>query len=156
MEPGSSRLPASGHPISQWGEHNVDPLSHLAITRVLLGPSQGVLLASLLPDLPFYATYPAWLVRNGLLQPALTTNIWPTAPAWMYVAHHASHSLPVVGLLMLVHRLRHRAWPPWGAAWALHILVDIPTHSRRNWAPQFLWPLSAFTVDGVSWPEALL
>jgi hypothetical protein len=87
----------------------VDPLSHLAITRLLLGPSRGVLLASLLPDLPFYATYPAWLVRNGLLQAGLTTNTWPTAPAWMYVAHHASHSLPVVCLLMLVHRLRRGA-----------------------------------------------
>jgi hypothetical protein len=74
----------------------------------------------------------------------------------MYRAHHVSHSLPVAGLAVLAYQLWRGRWPSWGAAWALHILVDIPTHSRRNWAPQFLWPLSRVTVDGVSWPEALI
>ncbi len=36
-------------------------------------------------------------------------------------------------------------------AWPLHILVDIPTHSTAFFATPFLWPLSDFKVDGVSW-----
>ena len=38
--------------------------------------------------------------------------------------------------------------------WALHILIDIPTHSQRRWGPQFLWPLLGVAVDGLSWAEA--
>lgn len=134
----------------------MDPLSHLLITRAIFGPSRAVLVACLAPDIPFYATYPAWLIRRGQLNGALQTNDWPVAPAWMYQLHHAFHSLPVIAAVMTVARLRWGCWPPWGLAWVVHILIDIPTHSRRNWAPQFLWPFAAVTVDGISWPEALV
>ncbi len=41
---------------------------------------------------------------------------------------------------------------PWFiVAWLLHILIDIPTHKRAFFAPQFLTPLSHFNVDGISW-----
>jgi hypothetical protein len=36
-------------------------------------------------------------------------------------------------------------------AWPLHILVDIPTHSSTFFPTPFLWPLSDFHVDGISW-----
>jgi hypothetical protein len=134
----------------------MDPLSHLLITRALFRQSRSALLACLAPDVPFYATYPAWLIRHGYLAGALQTNDWPVAPPWMYRLHHAFHSLPVIGAVMITVRLARGVWPPWGLAWVLHILVDIPTHSRRNWAPQFLWPFSTVTVDGISWPELLV
>jgi hypothetical protein len=38
-------------------------------------------------------------------------------------------------------------------AWLLHILVDVPTHSKAKWGPRFLWPFSDFAVDGLSWAE---
>jgi len=40
--------------------------------------------------------------------------------------------------------------------WGLHIIVDIPTHSRQPWGPRFLWPLSHMAVDGIPWAEAAL
>lgn len=134
----------------------MDPLSHMLITRAIFGPSRAALVACLAPDSPFYATYPAWLIRRGQLRIALQTNDWPVAPRWMYRLHHAFHSLPVIAIITTVARLRRGYWPRWGLAWAVHILIDIPTHSRRNWAPQFLWPFAAVTVDGVSWPEVLV
>jgi len=42
---------------------------------------------------------------------------------------------PVVGLL----------------GWLLHILIDIPTHSFGYYATRFLWPLSDYRLDGISW-----
>ncbi len=36
-------------------------------------------------------------------------------------------------------------------AWPLHILLDIPTHSRAFFATPFLWPLSDFRFDGIPW-----
>lgn len=65
----------------------------------------------------------------------------------MYTAHYVAHSVPIVALFMLVSRFRYGAWPRWYFAWLLHILIDIPTHSRQQWAPQFLWPLSIHDRD---------
>lgn len=75
---------------------------------------------------------------------------------WMELPHHIAHSLPLLALLGLAMCAPAGAWPRWASAWLLHILIDIPTHARRAWAPQFLWPFSAVTVDGVSCPILLL
>jgi hypothetical protein len=107
-------------------------------------------------SLPFYLTYPPWLIIQSKFIGALRTNDWPEGPAWMYLAHHVAHSFPVVLGITVASKLSTGTWPRWCAAWALHILIDIPTHSRKHWAPKFLWPLSDVTVDGVSWPELLL
>ncbi len=91
-----------------------------------------------------------------MLGDALRTNDWPTAPVWMDTLHHMAHSLPLVALVAVAVRALRGRCPRWALAWAAHIVIDMPTHSRRNWAPQFLWPLSDVTVDGVSWPELLV
>jgi hypothetical protein len=134
----------------------MDPLTHLALTRLLVGRETGMLAAGVLPDAPFYLLYPAWVLRQGELRSALRTGDWPQAPAWMQRPHHIAHSLPVILIAAGACRWCSGQWPRWAMAWALHILVDIPTHSRQHWAPQFLWPLSDITVDGVSWVELLL
>lgn len=35
--------------------------------------------------------------------------------------------------------------------WLLHILIDIPSHSYQFYPTPFLWPVSDFKVNGVSW-----
>lgn len=35
--------------------------------------------------------------------------------------------------------------------WLLHILIDIPTHSYDFYPTPFLWPVSEFKIDGISW-----
>jgi len=133
----------------------MDPFTHLFITRKLIGKDGWATLASLLPDLPFYLTYPSWLIARRELRQALVTNNWPEPPAWMKSLHHAFHSLPVLAVLVVFFRLISGKWPKKIAlAWALHIFIDIPTHSRKQWGPQFLWPLSDVSVDGISWAEA--
>jgi len=134
----------------------MDSLTHLIVTRKLVGTDCSVILAGLAADLPFYLTYPPWLLLRGELIDAIRTNEWPAAPHWMQLLHHIFHSLPVVFAVSLLARLVNDEWPRWGKAWALHILIDIPTHSRQHWAPQFLWPISDVTVDGISWAEFML
>ena len=134
----------------------MDPVTHLLVTRTFVSREPAIMAAGLTPDLPFYLTYPAWLLRQGWLIEAVRRNEWPTAPGWMYTLHHLFHSLPVVLLAAGMIRLVTGRWHPGALAWGLHILIDLPTHSRRNWAPQFLWPLSRVTVDGISWPEVVL
>jgi len=131
----------------------MDPLTHFFITSKVISSKARVLLAGLAPDAPFYLTYPVWLMKRGQFIDALLTNDWPPALRWMQTLHHLFHSLPVLLAVAGAIRLRRGRWPLEALAWGLHILVDLPTHSRRNWAPQFLWPLSTVTIDGISWPE---
>jgi len=84
--------------------------------------------------------------------------------------YHLSHSLIIfAGIFLLVLAVRRyrfksrQAIPVSGAqlsaggaywemtGWMLHILIDIPTHTRRVYPTPFLWPLSDFTIDGISW-----
>ncbi len=77
-------------------------------------------------------------------------------PRWIEPLHHISHSLPVAFIGAVVIWLLSGRWPRRElAAWVLHIVIDIPTHSRRFWGPRFLWPLSDVVVDSVPWAEIM-
>ncbi|MEK7673653.1 MAG: hypothetical protein AAB371_00450, partial [Patescibacteria group bacterium] len=41
-------------------------------------------------------------------------------------------------------------------AWPLHILIDIPTHSVNFYPTHFLWPMSDFFVNGISWATPII
>lgn len=70
--------------------------------------------------------------------------------------YNASHSLVVFCLAFaLVWLLRKRPFLP-VAAWGMHIVIDIPTHSFALFPTPFLWPLSNFKVDGVGWESPLV
>lgn len=62
-----------------------------------------------------------------------------------------SHSLilfaAVFGAVWLVRK--RPAWAMLG--WPFHILIDIPTHSIAFFPTPFLWPLSDYRFDGISW-----
>ena len=66
--------------------------------------------------------------------------------------YELSHSLvvflPVFALVSLL--FRRPVWVMLG--WALHVVMDIPTHSAHFPTP-FLWPLSSYTISGVSWRQ---
>lgn len=132
----------------------MDLLTHILVTRVFVGRRPTTLLAGVAADAPFYFTYPWWLLARGELRRSFAGNTWPSPPRWMPTAYHAAHSLPLLFMVATFARLITGRWPSAPArAWLLHILIDIPTHSRKQWAPQFMWPLSHFSVDGVSWAE---
>ena len=72
-------------------------------------------------------------------------------PGYIFLLYNITHSFVVflvVFLLMYVFA-RKVYWPL--AGWGLHIAIDIPTHSKAFFATPFLWPVSGFTVEGVSW-----
>lgn len=133
----------------------MDLLSHIVITRKLVGRDVKVVLAGLVADVPFYLLYPVWALRRHKLSDMIKNNQWPEAPKWMQTLHHVFHSLPLVLGISAINRIATGLWPYWSMAWSVHILVDIPTHSRQAWAPQFLWPFSKVTVNGFSWPMLL-
>jgi len=45
-----------------------------------------------------------------------------------------------------------RCTPYWEmTGWLIHIVMDIPTHSKTFYPTLFLWPLSDWHFDGISW-----
>ncbi|MDO8572266.1 MAG: hypothetical protein Q7S11_00680 [bacterium] len=65
--------------------------------------------------------------------------------------YNFSHSIPIFLLLFtLAYVILKR--PLWEMSGILvHIISDIPTHSYAFFPTPFLWPLSDFKVNGISW-----
>jgi hypothetical protein len=134
----------------------VDPLTHLLTTRLLVGREPTTLLAGIAPDLAFYSTYPLWVLCRGRVRAVLAGGAWPVPPLWMVELHRAGHSLPVALSAAMLFRLRRGYWPQrLLGAYLLHLLIDIPTHTRDPWGPRPLWPFSNIAYDGVSWAEVM-
>lgn len=77
-------------------------------------------------------------------------------PAYARNFYNAGHSLFIFVLAFaLVWLLRKAALLPM-AAWGLHILIDIPTHSFGLFPTPFLWPFSDFRVNGIGWDSPLI
>ncbi|MCC6290864.1 hypothetical protein IT398_02265 [Candidatus Nomurabacteria bacterium] len=72
-------------------------------------------------------------------------------PAYVHTLYNITHSLVIAGVVIVAVRLLRRKFFFPLFAWPLHILVDIPTHSDAFFPTPFLWPLSDFYINGVSW-----
>jgi len=69
---------------------------------------------------------------------------------WFY---NFSHSLVVFfAIFAIAIVFFKRKGAPWAmTGWLVHILIDIPTHSYKFFPTPFLWPLSQWKFDGISW-----
>ncbi len=74
-------------------------------------------------------------------------------PAFAQNFYNATHSLVVFALVFLIVWAARRKPAPLLLAWGIHILIDIPTHSFALFPTPFLWPVSRFKVNGISWHE---
>lgn len=77
-------------------------------------------------------------------------------PLYAQYLYNITHSLVifaiVVGPLWLV--ARRAVWIV--AAWGLHILIDIPTHSLALFPTPFLWPVFDLKFDGMGWDNPVI
>jgi membrane-bound metal-dependent hydrolase YbcI (DUF457 family) len=115
------------------------------------------------------AWFAAWAMFPDLFAftPAVIAGLWYrlSGVARIHVHHSAArrgwldfdlyeitHSLVVFALVFAVVWLLFRR-PVWELlGWALHVLMDIPTHSAHFPTP-FLWPLSSYRFVGISWRQ---
>lgn len=79
-------------------------------------------------------------------------------PAYVHLLYDYTHSFVIFALAFAVVWLVRRRPLYEMLGWALHILVDIPTHSAEFFATPFLWPISDYKVNGHSWgsPEIFI
>ncbi len=104
-----------------------------------------------LPDLLSWFIYLVYmLVSGGSFGAPQVGNI----PAWVFTLYGISHSLIIAGIVMgflwVIYRSR---FPLFVLMWPMHILIDIPTHSRNFLPTPFLYPFSDWHFPGISWGE---
>ena len=74
-------------------------------------------------------------------------------PSYVGSLYNITHSLVVFAVIFLLIWLwKKKPFLPL-AAWGLHILVDIPTHSAKFFPTPFLWPLSDYKFNGTNWGQ---
>lgn len=72
-------------------------------------------------------------------------------PPYIHTLYNWTHSFIIFAAVFLIVWFIRRK-PLWEmSGWALHILIDIPTHVSAFFPTPFLWPLSSFEVSGISW-----
>ena len=98
----------------------------------------------------------SWTRLGELLGIPLISGSWKLGtviiPDYIFALYNIFHSLIVfLVVFFIIWFLRRRIffWPL--AGWGLHILMDIPTHSAQFFPTPFLWPISDYTVNGISW-----
>lgn len=74
-----------------------------------------------------------------------------TLPKWLFATYNLTHSImSFIIIFILVYLITKKLfWPL--TAWAIHILTDIPTHSLQYFPTPFLWPMSDYLYNGISW-----
>lgn len=77
-------------------------------------------------------------------------------PVYAQNFYNTTHSLVVFLMFFFI------IWAIWKkpfyplAAWAVHIIIDIPTHSLKLFSTPFLWPISDYRFGGISWDNPII
>ena len=96
-----------------------------------------------------FAVFPHF--NNGV-EPPTTAMI----PAYVGQLYNITHSLIIFAIaFIVVWSIHGKPFLPM-SAWGLHILFDIGTHSYAFFPTPFLWPVSHFEVNGISWSEPII
>ncbi|MFA5887597.1 MAG: hypothetical protein WC852_02715 [Candidatus Nanoarchaeia archaeon] len=69
------------------------------------------------------------------------------------VMYNITHSLFTFVAFFIIFYFLFRK-PMWAMlGWLIHILIDIPTHSYQFYPTPFLWPISNWKFNGISWGQ---
>lgn len=73
-------------------------------------------------------------------------------PSYVHSIYNMSHSLVIYGLFFaLLWVLGKKAFAMLTLGWPLHIIVDMPLHTKNFFPTPFLWPVSDLHIDGIPW-----
>lgn len=107
------------------------------------------LLVGALPDLlSFGILFIQRIVLGGFTPEKPDVASIPTYASTLY---NTTHSFVTWALVFIIVWYVARTWAPLVIGAVAHIALDIPTHSLAFFPTPFLWPLSSYKFDGISW-----
>lgn len=143
---------------NKWYHTNMDIISHGLWGGVGFGRKSkrlfwSAVLFGMLPDLLSFGIF---TVANilGISERSDWSGGPPpmdAIPEYVHVLYNISHSLVVFTLVLAAIWWLARPFAVPFLAYGFAVLLDIPTHSTDFFATPFLWPISTYQFDGVSW-----
>ena len=77
-------------------------------------------------------------------------------PVYAQNFYNTTHSL-IIFILVFIFIWIVRKRPYWILlVWGIHVIIDIPTHSYDLFPTPFLWPISNFKINGISWDRPIV
>ncbi|MEK6907049.1 MAG: hypothetical protein AABW45_00835 [Nanoarchaeota archaeon] len=74
-----------------------------------------------------------------------------TVPSFITQSYNYTHSLIIFAIILLIIYLLTKKFYIFLLGWPFHILLDIPTHTNRLFPTPFLFPISNYVFNGISW-----
>lgn len=130
----------------------MDIFAHGLWTYAVFHKKRYVWLATLFGLLPDFLSFGIIFILNLVNSsfrrgpPAISS-----LPEWLFAAYKMTHSLIIFLFVFILIYFLTKKWLWALAAWGMHIVVDIPTHSFRYFPTPFLWPISDYKFNGISW-----
>ena len=77
-------------------------------------------------------------------------------PLYAQNFYNATHNLIIfITSFVIIWAIRRKPYMLL-LVWALHIIIDIPTHSLELFPTPFLWPISDFKINGIPWDNSII
>jgi len=130
----------------------MDTLAHAFWSYIIFHNSELVILAVLfgvLPDLlswTLFMFYPKKGKFDWKKNPDLNL-----IPKWVFTMYGVTHSIFSIFFIFIMVFLFFKQIPIYLWAWPIHVLMDIPTHTKDFLPTPFLWPFSNYKFPGISW-----
>lgn len=146
-----------------WAGAGIVWLRRRPALRPALGavPAVGAVAVALVPDLMQGLPVLAWSLAAGhgletvrdfaLAAPGAEPALPPAVQAWSHHLHCIGHSAPVAAVASAAAWAWARALWPLVAAWWLHIVIDVFTHSADFYPVPVLYPFTLRGFDGIAW-----
>ncbi|MBU0471568.1 MAG: hypothetical protein KKF89_06460 [Nanoarchaeota archaeon] len=129
----------------------MDTFAHAIWAYIIFQRTESVILAMLfctLPDIMSWGLWILWPYKNGVKWKNRDTY---KLPKWLHFLYGITHSIFTVAAVFAAVFLITKKIPVYLWAWPMHILMDIPVHSREWFPTPFLWPISNWRFPGISW-----
>ena len=130
----------------------MDILAHFLWTFALFFKRKDRWLAGLFGILPDFISFGphfilSFIAGNVLFGRPELSNI----PGSVFLLYNLTHSLVIFSLVVLVVYLLTKKIHWFMFGWGLHVIIDIPSHTKDFFPTPFLYPLPQPYVNGIHW-----
>lgn len=130
----------------------MDTLAHFLWTIIIFHRYDHLGLAlifGILPDVCSWGIYMFYSIfKDGFRKGPPKLN---KIPNWAFMLYKITHSIIIILIIFIMTFIITKQSPYYLLAWIIHIVMDIPMHSRAFLPTPFLWPVSDWTFPGFSW-----
>lgn len=128
----------------------MDYFAHGAWSYIIFRNWRAIIFG-LLPDSMSWLIFFFYNLFNGGF--VLRNPVIENLPSWIFLLYDISHSLVVAFVVIGLIYFIFKKFYVYMLAWPLAIVFDLFTHTRDFLPTPFLWPLSDWKFDGISWAE---